>query len=383
MPAIVVDLKLSVVDKIQRLVNAGHYSSPGEFLEIAAANQLELENGRSERAGGRASGRAVARNAPGRTGVTGSVPQIEDPSVVRVMTRAVASRRGRGVTETELSAALDRLRAACDATPAAGLPLKPPLTAKGEGRIWGQVNRLLPLKVALRWLAAHSVREKEWARADALEPMAADAATIGTALEQVDADADRSRDELLATGLPRRGNALSMDRFLSQYLARTTRKGTIHPGAAIQYGLAFIEEDRLALTPTGFEFATMRNPIVDDNLESATTTLADDERKFFVLRAVPYLPSELQEFSLVLTFLAAGQNTPNDQLTLLREHLPAEWSDTMVRTHVTGVVARMVDLALLRRQWEGRRVQYEITPLAADFSRLQYPDPTTEGAPHA
>ena len=36
----------------------------------------------------------------------------------------------------------------------------------------------------------------------------------------------------------------------------------------------------------------------------------------------------------------------------------------MTRTHVSGIVARLTDMGLLRRRWEGRNVSYEAAALA-------------------
>jgi len=359
MPIVVANLKPSVLAEIQRLVDEGSYISPGEFLELAAANQLELE--------GKEAGESSAADRPAR--VAASAPARPTPRLVQ------RARRAPLVTDDDITETLRRLRVPDPVAIPDSLAVKPPALSGGEGSIWGQVNRLLPLKVVVRWLAARALREGTWESVDAvLETMAIDAANLGTALERADADAERVRDELLSTGLPRRGNSLSTDRFLSQFVARTTRKGLIHPGAAMQYGLATLTDDAIALTTTGLDFATLPNPVMDGDLAEAEAALSEDEKQFFVRRAVPHLPSELRDFRLVLSFVSDGQNTPNDQIDLLREHLPEDWSDTMVRTHVTGVVARMVDLGLLRRQWEGRHVQYETTSLAEAFATLDGDD---------
>ena len=60
-----------------------------------------------------------------------------------------------------------------------------------------------------------AVTEGRWPRYEIIsDKLADDAGTIGTLLEKWDADNERKRDELLSTGLPRRGNSASRDRFL-------------------------------------------------------------------------------------------------------------------------------------------------------------------------
>ena len=70
-------------------------------------------------------------------------------------------------------------------------------------RVFGQVNRLFPMKVACRWLATLSATEGKWPKLDAIsDRMADDAATVGSLLEQWDNESSRKRDEQPSTGLP-------------------------------------------------------------------------------------------------------------------------------------------------------------------------------------
>lgn len=358
MPVVVVNLSIKTFAAISGLVESGRYSSPADFLELAAANQLELE--KQHRGGPRLAEKSISSRSRGR-------PAKRSPRQAP-STRVGARPRSNGpgpLPEVEVADAMARLAL----TRLETVP-KPPVREASipEGWIWGQVNRILPLKLALRWIASRAITVGKWESITTLlEPLGADAATIGSALEAADADADRSRDELLATGLPRRGNTLSEDRFLSQYLARTTRKGETHPGAAVQYGLAAIGADEYALTAVGLEFAELRNPVIDGGIDSATETLSVAEREFFVRRVVPAVSGELDDYEIILGLIVDGKNTPTDQIEKLSTTLPRDWSETMIRTHVTGVVARMVDLGLLRRQWQGRHVLYETTELAAQL----------------
>src|SRR5207249_4898276 len=118
-------------------------------------------------------------------------------------------------------------------------------------------------------------------------------------------------DDLLSTGLPRRGNIASRDRFLSQFIARTTRSAEIYPGAICQYALAAFDGDRLALTDRGLELARLPNPVIDDDPARATSTLSETERAFFVEQIVQYVPRELGDVSVVLQAIVQGHVTPD------------------------------------------------------------------------
>lgn len=375
MPFLTTNLAASVFEEIKALVERGLYASPEQFLEIAAFNQLALERGakpadlpvRSRRAQG-----ASHQETPS----DGSPPSAQRPRHRQSSRRRAAKGRTESVSENSVSATLkkfglDVLRQ-LQVEPVATEP-RPP-----NERLWGQVNRLFPIKLACRWLAVASAKAGFWLTYDAIsDGLARDAASLGSILSALDVTAQRKRDELLATGLPRKANLASHDRFLSQYIARTTRAGDIYPGAICQYALAVFHGDQLGLTKAGLDLAQLENPILDVDSHTATArlstsvfaALADEERSFFIEQVVSFVPGELHDLAVVLEAIVAEHATPDDLFATVRLHLPQEWSPMMARTHVSGVVARLADMGLIHRRWEGRNTRYEATPVSARLVR--------------
>ena len=193
-----------------------------------------------------------------------------------------------------------------------------------------------------------------------LHALADDAALLGTALDEADSSAGRKRDHALAVGLPRKGNHASRTRFLSQVLARTTRAGDIYPGAMVHYALAEFSAEELALTDRGLQFARLRNPVLDDGVNTASDTLAGEERDFLQAHIRDFVPRELADFVLVVRAVSQGATNPKGLLTAVRGSFPTEWSDVMLRTQVSGLVARLTELGLLSREWQGRNVTYVV-----------------------
>src|SRR5947208_3682154 len=365
MPVITVNLTSGIYERIKALVEKGLYATPEQLLEIAAFNQVALEDGlRPEELlarGHREVGRTQSPTS--RKRAKGEQRRPAGRAADRLAVRVGRDSRGRGVAPVEIDNLLGRLAQpkGQDRFPT---PARAALRLPSE-RLWGQVNRLFPLKFACRWLAIANADKAEWERYDVVsERLSDDAAALGSALEEVDDAAGRKRDELLSTGLPRRGNIASQDRFLSQFLARTTRSGEIYPGAICQYALADFDGDRLVLTDRGNELALLRNPILDDDLRKAVATLSDDERSLLTNQVLTYVPGELHDVRLVLGAVVAGKVTPDALFNAVRLELPAHWSDVMTRTHVSGIVARLTEMGLLRRRWEGRTVTYEAASLA-------------------
>jgi len=366
MPVIAVNLAQSVYEKIKSFIEKGLYAGPEQFLEIAAFNQVALEQGlKPEEIVARGHREVSDLQAVGaHAGVIQAArprPRRSKRGRVRIPVRHKAPRATQAV---DLSTLLARLSITDDQVT---LPATVRATAQPQPeRLWGQVNRLFPLKFACRWLVVSNAGKSAWDRYEGIsEGMSGDAATLGSQLENLDLAAGRKRDELLATGLPRRGNIASQDRFLSQFIARTTRSGEIYRGAICQYALAEFDGDRLALTDRGFELAKLKNPILDEDLRRAASNLSDEERTFLTRQVLQYVPGELHEIRLILGAVLGGQTTPEDLLASVRPPLPSEWSDVMIRTHVSGVIARLNEMGLLRRHWEGRNVNYEAAGMAS------------------
>jgi hypothetical protein len=221
------------------------------------------------------------------------------------------------------------------------------------------VNRLFPLKAACRWIINAAVVNGQWPDLRfVIERLAPDAAVLGSSLEKRDGESASKRDEMLGTGLPRKGNLQSSDRYLSQFIARVTRSGNIYPGAISHYGLACISREKVILTGPGVELAVLENPILD--ADAATMTLSADERTFLLHHISEHVSSEKYDFNVVLQQIAGGNSTPSRLMTTARSHFPAEWTDVVFRTHVYGVLARLSELGLITKQWQGRMVQYQV-----------------------
>ncbi len=386
MPVVAVNLPATAFREITELVARGEYASPESFLTTAAFNQLALERGAKPAALMPPVKEDLSPTPPpvGRlVAAEGVVVQGVEaiPRTLRVKERAPAAARealsrlprGRshGGTDSQASELRERL-----ALPSEGLPYARPLAHESSGgtaaeRVWGQVNRLFPIKFAVRWLA-----QLGWERlgdqagrwlglADVQERIARDAALMGSYLEKADQQAGRQRDEQLATGLPRLGNSASQDRFVSQIIARTTRSGDVYPGAIYQYGLAEFDDGHIGLTKEGMQLAALRNPILDEADEAGA--LLEPERDFFLFLTRQYLQGEARELRRVLRSVLDGHATPDSLHAAVRPTLPDEWTAVMARTHITGLVSRAAELGLLLRRWLGRNVSYEVTAVGNTF----------------
>jgi hypothetical protein len=374
MPLIAVNLSQKTYSEVMALVASGAYTGPEQFLEIAAFNQLALERGLTPDELLKGIHRPAAREAslssktPGPNNALAVKLSERDDSRASARTQSRTSLTKRSsvaeVTEEELKSSLARLsRGKC-----AGMALALCVSdaSNGNQRIWGQVNRLFPLKAACRWIAVAAVEKRSWPDLHSLtETLVSDAATIGSALEKCDTKAGRTREGMVSTGLPRKGNLQSGDRFLSQFIARVTRANQVHPGAICQYRLACFVGEELQLTESGLALSGLPNPVLDENFGDSARTLSDQERKFFLDLIWSSIPAEKQDFSVVLNSILKGNTKPDSLLAASRSEFPNSWSDLEFRTHIYGILARSAELGLLTRQREGRNVQYRVSEASA------------------
>jgi hypothetical protein len=228
--------------------------------------------------------------------------------------------------------------------------------------VFGQVNRLFPLKLACRWLATAAIRDGRWPDITAISrPLGTTAGIVGSVLARWDADAGRKRDELLATGLPRNGNDASQDRFLTQFVARATKAGEVYSGAICQYELARYGHWGFALTDRGLAFSDLENPVLDAHDPATTTALSPAETDFLVRQVAEFVPAERDDMKVILAAVRAGCKTPSELTkAVARKFERLARTESMVQTHISGLIARLGDLRLLRRSWQGRNVQYEL-----------------------
>jgi hypothetical protein len=371
MPVIAVNLSQKTYSDIMTLVAAGAYSGPEQFLEIAAFNQLALERGLTpeelqKTIHSPASVAEESESFSARSGKTKRqhIQKITDQNIsaepaVPVKRRSVVV----GVDDGELRNVLSRF--SLQQCKELKLELSAAPANTNAERVWGQVNRLLPLKAACRWIAAAASSTGRWPEmAFAIERLAPDAGILGSALEKADSQNARKREEMMGTGLPRKGNLQSSDRFLSQFVGRMTRTGRTYPGVISQYGLATVSADSLQLTKWGFDFACIENQILDGNLRIATRTLSEDERAFLVRQVWERVQTEKQDFMSVLRRISGGDARPELLMSGTRSDFPAKWTDVALRTHIYGIVARLGELGLVTKTWDGRSVEYKIADSA-------------------
>ncbi len=233
--------------------------------------------------------------------------------------------------------------------------------------IFGQFNKLLPLKASCRALA-HFLQDSpegiplnEGAR-----HIAEEAAMLGEYLTQHDKKENLSRDAKLSIAFPSLGasNEKSRLRYANQFVANISKKGIV-TGLPFEYKFISCTAEKpslINLSESGLKFALLPNPVLDSNQDNPDKRFTDDEIEFLINHIIQHLPVENSAFGIIINTIRQGLNTPEKIDDILSRNIPENRSinASFIATQRSGVISRMAELGLVKRVRDGIRVSYEL-----------------------
>jgi len=239
--------------------------------------------------------------------------------------------------------------------------LKDPRKAPAEDDwLWGQINRILPVKANLRMLLYIGQEKgledgglKIQNYKSTLRQLAID---LRRYLEAVDKKHDHKGSERLTTGFPKNKNS-SFERYMNHFNFKIDTQGEVS-GALIELGLINIISNRIFLTKIGKAFLDLENPVFD---RDETDTFSKRETEYYRRKILEYHRGEKKAFALISKTIKKGTRKPKKIKNAVGGKLSNNWSDTKLNTQINGALSRMVDLNFLQRQKDGRFVTYTLT----------------------
>lgn len=247
--------------------------------------------------------------------------------------------------------------------------------------IFGQHNKLLPVKASCRALANillrdAASRENGVSLERAASEIAGEAVKLGNYLRELDSTADVQRDDAFSFAFPysdSRNGDKSRLRYANQFVGSLSKQGVL-TGLPVELKLvnADSRSARLMLTEAGWKWAQLGNPILDGIAEPGLKKFTDDEVAFLIEHIRKHVPAEDFAYRLVLASISSGANTPEKLDDALEEFLPKRDEKPFTRAFLTtqraGVVSRMIDLGLLQRVRDGIKASYIATTRSSEFS---------------
>jgi len=232
--------------------------------------------------------------------------------------------------------------------------------------IFGQHNKLLPLKATIRALANMCLDQGCGVPlVKASTEIAAASEALGTYLKEIDQEQGLVREESLSTAFPSAATDINKSRlrFSNQFVGTLNKRGQFR-GFPIDLKLVNYKnpkDPKILLTEAGWIFASLRNPILDSKAGTGEK-LSEEERSFLIQHIRHNVPIEDFAIRAVLTALDAGARNPDELDSALKEYMPERsdqpFSPAFLSTQRAGAISRMTDLGLVEREREGLRVAY-------------------------
>lgn len=242
--------------------------------------------------------------------------------------------------------------------------------------IFGLHNKLLPVKASCRGLAHLLKKEPDGIPVDdAAELISEEATTLGDLLAECDSKHGIDRDMALATAFPTSGDTSGKgrSRYAKQFVAGVNKQGQVS-GALIDFKLINYKpgkKPRLLLTESGWEFALLPNPVLDEGCRPQGVKFSGAEVKLLLNHIATNVRAEDFAYRMILGAIAEGANTPELLDQALRETVPQERAQQVTLSFLSsqrsGAISRMSDLGLVERSRDGVRVTYLPTELGRDF----------------
>ena len=235
--------------------------------------------------------------------------------------------------------------------------------------MWGQINRIFPLKVGLRVLAN----------------LLAETNTPYIKFEEFSTKASKFAQEFRATleknkhitgkkdsfeiGLPQKTEK-SVMRYKNQFLGYLRKDNIIEGGLGrLKFANLILNENKdvlIGITEPGLDFCILENPILDKNSYD-NGSFSSPEKEFYLKHITSLVPYEVRAFIDVLKLIKADVVKPDPQNKELKKIWPKDWSDAVINTQRNGLISRLAELGLIEKIKDGVKVEYKMTDSGVNF----------------
>lgn len=361
---VVIEVPDSLVEQIRLAVESGEYNDAREFVTTAVENQLESDETSQQDTQTLEEAIATVGAEQGREIAAENESGDDSDNGLDQKSQVVVKKAERESNPTGTSIGR-RQYDEVETVP------RPDTAQLDEGPLWGQYNRLFPVKLVVRCLANElervedeSAESSQWTNLPQFGNHVADIArTVGKKVASYDERQGRKRGEKLAAGLPTGEDAeKSMDRFQTHFVGRAEQGGSL-TGATPHLLLVNMQQEdggTIGLTEAGRKFASLKSPLLDEGFDTGDS-LSRAERRFYVSHVRDVRPEEHDAMEKVAQAIEEGDDRPTS-LTERVAYLNPNWSNSQAKTIRSGLTSRMYELGLVDRRRVGQRgTAYELT----------------------
>lgn len=342
-----VDVTQRQADEVNKLIKIGKYQSIVQFISTAIENQIYLENfvELPQQAGFDKKDYEISGNLD--TDITTEVKRIM-LSEIKSQPRTVPM-----PTFSVLSASLSKV-------------------AEDKSWLWGQTNRILPIKIGLRVLYSLIDSEQRIDLEKFRNKAAHIAAWFGSEIRNYENKLNKIRDERISAGLPKEEEFKSILRYKSHFLAYMRKDGKLDGAMPFLKFVNLIKDEKgkilIGLTEAGLNFAKLDNPVIERY--DFEKSFDQKEIDFYLEHVSINVQGESCAIKWLLTKLVNGIVKREAIIDELKKDFGQIWqldSDKVLNTQRAGLIARMFELGLINKEKDGIEVKYIISPLGESY----------------
>ncbi|HKR06624.1 MAG TPA: hypothetical protein VJY62_18465 [Bacteroidia bacterium] len=341
----VIDINQKHAESIQDLINKGDYNSISQFVNVAIENQIHLET---------SDAKPISNNIESE-----SIPETKQNNTIESKWETY---RINNITSHPQTVPYPD---------PSGIVLTSADNEPKQMWIWGQINKILPVKIGLRVLYKELENDKYIEMDNFLNKALQFAVKINYAIQNYEIKLSKTRSEKISAGLPDMEKK-SQTRYKSQFLVYS-RKDSLLDGAMSL--LKFINVDiesrkgkiLLGLTQSGVEFAEISNPSLDNS--SFEQSLSQEEIDYYLKHIKTNVPNEHNAIKWLLNKINEGFNEREAIKKEMKNEFQELWnaSDAVINTQRAGLTSRITELRLLDKEKNGIYVIYHVSDSGKSF----------------
>ncbi|MEO6669178.1 MAG: hypothetical protein ABIN36_06860, partial [Ferruginibacter sp.] len=253
-----IDITQKQTQGVQKQIEKGNYSSISQFVATAIENQLMLEENE------------VDELMPTKPGEEISSPQLIKETSAGENSEKYSLINIPSFNTTVNAPAFDDLVFGSQGVP------------ENDIWLWGQINKILPVKIGLRILHQLLSTNQSIGLDEFLETVADEAALIGDKIRSYEKQNSKMRGEKISAALPD-WNEKSQNRYKFQFMVYPRKNGQLDGAMALMKFCNIYTERKkqmIGITEQGLKFSTIKNPVLD--LNDLDRSLSEEESIFYL-----------------------------------------------------------------------------------------------------
>ena len=336
-----VDISPKQAQTIQKFLDNGVYGTLSQFISASIENQLALEENET------------MDLKPFRL-----ESKIQQPSVTKAKTQT-------DDFEKYKLSNIPAFNSVVDSPGFKDLVFSSQKTPEDLAWIWGQVNKIFPVKLGLRILHQHLAINQSIELNEFLEIAARDAVMYGNEIRNYETQNKKMRDEKISAALPS-ADEKSQTRYKFQFMVYPRKDGRLDGAMALmKFCNIYTEKKKLmiGITESGLKFSSITNPVIDDN--DFERSLNEEESLFYLNHIKVSVKGEYAAIRWVLQQIKNGKNSRELINPEIEKKFGKVWNATeaVINTQRAGLTARMFELGLIEKEKDGIYVTYSVSEI--------------------